>query len=83
MTTLVHFSVVGFVESPTWLSDRIELNTLPREGEVVEVPGLPEGRVYVRTVVHCPWGDTARGVVAEPDGGNTPYVYVVLGPPRR
>lgn len=67
----VQFSVTGFVEEPTWESDRVDLDVLPRVGEVVEVPGLPDGQVHCRTVVHYPWA--SKG----------PFVYIVLGPPRR
>ncbi len=71
----VHFNVVGFMEHPTWAANRVDLDAVPREGEVVEVPGLPEGQVFVRTVVWYPWGDGG----ADPD----PFVYVVLGQRRR
>lgn len=71
---MVHFSLVGFGDHPTWNQKPVELDVIPREGEVVDFPGMPEGQVYVRTVVHSPWGDRNK------KGG--PFVYIVLGPPR-
>jgi hypothetical protein len=37
----VHFDVVGFTEQPTWRSNRVTLDSVPRVGDIVEVPGLP------------------------------------------
>lgn len=70
----VQFSLVGFEEGHSWLPQPVDLDILPRVDEVVEIPGMPEGQVHVRTIVHYPLGDG--------DLKKGPFVYIVLGPKR-
>lgn len=46
---------------------------VPREGDTVDIPALPEV-AQVRTVVWCPEGQ---------EDSPKPYVYIVVGPARR
>lgn len=66
----VKFSLVGHPEHGPL--DWRELPEVPREGDTVYVPNL--GEVEVRTVVWYPWGS---------EDESRPFVYVVIGPPRR
>lgn len=65
----VQFSVVGFVPHPEVPLD-VEMEMVPRVGEVVEIPGMPGGQVHVRSIVHFPWGD---------GDSREPFTYIVLG----
>ena len=51
----------------------VNMPTVPREGEVVAFPNMPQYNTVVRTVVWYPDGD---------DDTPGPFVYVVLGPKR-
>lgn len=73
---IVQFDQVAFTEEPT-VPLTVEMDWVPRVGEIVEIPGLPEGEVYVRTVVHHPYGNPE----ADPPDP-TPFVYVVVGRSR-
>lgn len=70
----VQFSLVGHTErpGPIWA----DLDAIPREGEVVNLPGISQAATIVRTVVWYPTHDD-RG-----DPLDEPFVYVVVGPPR-
>jgi hypothetical protein len=48
---------------------------VPREGDIVSLPGV--GPLQVRTVVWYPAGDGD-----DDEGELDPFVYVVIGPPR-
>ena len=65
----IQFSITGTVEryDTVW----VDLPAVPREGENVDLPGIPVTSTYVRTVV---W-------YAAPREGE-PFVYIVLGPRR-
>lgn len=70
----VQFNLVGMMGNP--VLEPVDLDVLPRVGENVDVPGMPELGVFVRHVDHYPWGSH--------EGGRTdgPFVYIVLGPKR-
>lgn len=70
----VQFSLVGHVERPPDLW--ADLDTIPREGEVVNWPGISQGNTVVRTVVWYPTHDDEGRPLDEP------FVYVVVGQPR-
>ena len=69
----IQFTVVGTVERHpnVW----VELDAVPQVGDTVALPGISEADTVVRTVVWYPFGDD--------EGDDKPYVYVVLGQPRR
>jgi hypothetical protein len=69
----IQFNIVGTVEQHdnVWT----DLGAVPREGEVVHLPGIPEYETVVRTVVWYP-------LVDDEDEATEPFVYVVLGPAR-
>lgn len=74
MSQRIQFSFVGFTNRPADV--RVEMDVVPRVGEIVHFPGLSEADTYVRTIVWYPLGD--------PDEGrDEPFVYVVIGPPRK
>lgn len=57
----------------------VDLVAVPREGEVVGIPGISQAHTVVRTVVWYPFG----GDPDESDDPNSdPFVYVVLGNAR-
>jgi len=69
----IQFRLVGMVEQhdDVWL----DLPVVPREGEAVKLPGIPEYDTVVRTVVWYP-------IVNDEDEQTDPFVYVVLGAAR-
>lgn len=67
----VVFSVVGSIDP--FRPVIAEMDAVPREGETVELPGLPAELTQVRTVVWYPAGEGD-------DQG--PFVYIVLGKRR-
>lgn len=75
----IQFSIVGQPRShpDIW----VNLEQVPREDEIIHIPGLSEADTYVRTVVWHPLGDE------EDDECNLiitePFVYVVVGPRRK
>jgi hypothetical protein len=71
----IQFSVVGQIEPypPVY----VNLDAVPRLGETVKLPNLPEYETVVRTVVWYPIVDDE-----EADTAAVPFVYVVLGPSR-
>lgn len=74
---LVHFSIVGVVNHHG--DFKIELDSVPREGDIVNIPELSQGDTVVRTVVWYPLGvDPSEALEID----STPFVYVVVGPPR-
>lgn len=70
----VQFSIVGQVDP--YDDVRVDLPVVPREGDVVNLPGLPQYESVVRTVVWYPTHDDEGEALDEP------FVYVVLGSPR-
>lgn len=74
MAHRIQFTFVGHTtrHADVWA----DMDTVPRVHETVAIPGLSQAVTVVRTVVWYPLGD--------PDEGRTePFVYVVLGSPRR
>jgi hypothetical protein len=69
----IQFRIVGTVElhDDVW----IDLPVVPREGEGVKLPDIPEYDTVVRTVVWYP-------VVNDEDEQVDPFVYIVLGAAR-
>lgn len=69
----IQFRIVGTVRhhDDVW----IDLPSVPRLGEIVKLPGIPEYETNVRTVVWYP-------VVDDEDKTSEPFVYVVLGAAR-
>lgn len=63
----------------------VEMDVVPREGETVHVPGISESQTVVRTVVWFPLGDdpASEGLALNESDRSDPFVYVVLGEPRR
>lgn len=70
----IQFSIVGQVEQhdDVW----VDLDAVPRVGDVVNLPGIPQYESVVRTVVWYPTHDD------EGEPLDAPFVYVVLGSPR-
>lgn len=70
----VVFSVVGNVDPfpLVWT----EMDVIPQEGEIVNLPDLPASLRTVRTVSWYPLGDP------EVNSAGQPFVYIVLGPHR-
>lgn len=68
----IQFTFVGLTErhDDVW----VNLPIVPREGETVDIPGLSQADTVIRTVVWYPLGD---------GDDKEPFVYVVLGQPRR
>lgn len=66
----VHFSTTGDVRA----SFTCTMDSIPREGEIVELPGVGPEQSFVRRVTWYPLGD--------PDGSPEQFVYVVVGPRR-
>lgn len=67
----VQFTFVGVM--PRHDDFTADLDAVPREDEIIGVPGLSEADTYVRTVIWYPLGD---------GDDPTPFVYVVVGPKR-
>ena len=72
----VRYTIVGMM--PGSRGGEMELEALPRESEqvVLMLPGrdpIESASLFVRTVIHYPQGE---------DGDRSPFVYLVLGPPR-
>lgn len=55
----------------------VEMECIPREGDVVDVPGISQGLTIVRTVVWYPWGSDE-----DSEEERHPLVYIVVGNPR-
>lgn len=76
----VQFSVVGTVERfPSIWAD---LDAVPREGETVNLPGVPPDATFVRTVVWYPLGQQGDPEFDNEGADPTPFVYVVVGQRR-
>lgn len=73
----IQFSFVGDARMARQDDLWVDLPAVPREGEIVDVPGLSQHQTVVRTVVWYPLGHSEDG---EPTGES--FVYVVLGSPR-
>lgn len=71
---VIEFSVVGQVGN--YDNVKVDLPAVPREGEVVNLPGLEQHETMVRTVVWYPTHDDEDQPLDEP------FVYIVVGPPR-
>jgi hypothetical protein len=70
----VHFTLVGHQERPDDI--HLDLDAVPRVGDVVDWPGISQARTYVRTVVWYLTNDDDGRPLGEP------FVYVVVGPAR-
>lgn len=82
----VQFTFVGqagVFEEDNWKQrDDIwtELNQIPREGDVVDFPGVSQALTVVRTVVWYPFGSDEYK--EDEDMYEVPFVYIVIGNPR-
>lgn len=72
--TRVQFTFVDTAHPPedVW----VEMDSIPRVDDVVNIPGVEQYETVVRTVVWNPLGDPDEDEVE-------PWVYVVLGRRRR
>lgn len=84
----LHFSFVGeaallrraFGEGDLF----VDLPAVPQVGDTIHVPGISEGHTVVRTVVWYPLGYDAEDEGRErKPGDEEPFVYIVVGEPRR
>lgn len=70
----VQFSLVGHIGQRQ--DQVVDLPQIPREGDVINLPGISQANTYVRTVVWYISHDDDDEPLDEP------FVYVVVGPPR-
>lgn len=69
----VQFALVGHVERRGFT---VEMDVVPREGEIVCLPGISQADTVVRTVVYYVTHDDEENPIDEP------FAYVVIGKPR-
>lgn len=70
----VQFSLVGHMGNNPNIT--VNLDAVPRVGDVINWPGLSQAETYVRTVVWYPTHDDDNEPLDEP------FVYVVVGRDR-
>lgn len=75
----IHVSLVGVAASLAGDKPDLwtEVDSVPREGEALHIPGIEAQHTYVRTVVWYPFGSDEYE-----ENERFPFVYIVVGDRR-